>query len=539
MSLPFRCSLLALGVVLFASPGWGLARWEGDALNNNNPPAQNGNLPNGLKSAILRVKTQTIKDGVLTSRLASGALLDTKRDGPEVNTGRISLITCDHNTAIPQGEKVPSWTIAFGNGQASDNSFRIRKNDVMRPPLKDGKRPDVAVLGAEAEDWSKLPAGVSPAPVKDQDETKAIVQAGFGRAGTVNTTDRRYHEVVEFGTLRIGSNMIDRVFDHTTGALPPLNVAYAFRALESSMQFAPQAGAPTSGESHTLDADSGGPTFQDIGGEWRLVGVHSESDIVAGAPNYVREGNKQWDVRLAEYSEFIKTSTRAALGEREEKEPSPRGKEGKSGQSPVSYDGDSLELSFPSFTLTSTGFVSDPALGSQIEVPLATLLAVLGSDEFLFDTDTTAWLTVVQGSTVYLRGHLEYLTCSPQRNLIYGRLAQFKLANAAPSQPFYDPGMFGPDSPWLAALRLQLASETSQYDPNRKLWFVCDLDDSLSVLTDGFTTSGAALGSVSLFAHDTAAVPTWSPAMAALLPSILMALGVWAASRRRPLGRAG
>lgn len=255
-------SFVVFGLALFASPGSGLARWEGDALNNNNPPAQNANLPDTVKAAVLRLKTQTIKEGVLTSRLASGVLLNTKRANADASEGRIALLSCDHNTAIPTGEKVPNWSLAFGNGQTSDNSLRIRKNDVLRPPLKDGKRPDVAVLGAEAEDWSKLPAGVMPAPVNVETDTTLIVQAGFGRTGTVNITERRYYEVDEFGTLRIGTNRIDQVLAHTTEALPPVNVAYAFRALESSMQFAPQEGDATSADSHFLNADSGGPTFQ-------------------------------------------------------------------------------------------------------------------------------------------------------------------------------------------------------------------------------------------------------------------------------------
>jgi hypothetical protein len=79
------------------------------------------------------------------------------------------------------------------------------------------------------------------------------------------------------------------------------------------MDFIGAAGAETGADAHMLNADSGGPTFQLIERNWRLVGSHSESEEARGG--FVTEGNRGWDVRLWNHREWIRTNCENLLPE--------------------------------------------------------------------------------------------------------------------------------------------------------------------------------------------------------------------------------
>lgn len=62
-------------------------------------------------------------------------------------------------------------------------------------------------------------------------------------------------------------------------------------------------GNPIAADSHSLNGDSGGPTFQVQDGRWRLVGIMSEGEETARGT--IIEGASMWDVRVATYEQWI------------------------------------------------------------------------------------------------------------------------------------------------------------------------------------------------------------------------------------------
>ena len=185
----------------------------------------------------------------------------------------------------------------------------------MRPPANgQGRAPDIAIFSVDVTDWNaQVGRELSRLQVADVVADRDLVIAGYGRTGRVDVANRRYEITNDaFGTLRSGTNRSDGIVGHTTEVSPRVNLQYEYQSIESSMQFRPAAPAdPTSADAHFLNMDSGGPTLQQQGENWRVIGVHSESEARADAT--VPEASREWDVQLNAYAGWINDTCRTAL----------------------------------------------------------------------------------------------------------------------------------------------------------------------------------------------------------------------------------
>lgn len=550
-----RCRRMFALLLLALVPGRpetvaGVPRWEGDNLGNgNNPPAQNAALPAGLKNSVVRVRTffGNNLQGAMTDVIASGCLLLAKRDGADIDTGRICILTSDHNISVTPDKKFNYWQVGFGNGQFDPDipiglrafhhnnpAAQIKKNGLaLQMKAENGKRPDIGILGIIVNEWSVLPGTLDPPPVKApaavDPETGAQVPvvAGYGNTGTVDTGNRRYTEVSEYGTLRTGTNRVDQEVNHTNDMETRAGVRGEYKALEASMQFHPDAQAqPTSADAYILNKDSGGPTLQKVGNEWRLIGVHSESEPTETG-GIVTEGKKLWDVRAAEYSDFIERSCKvvAEMPNYERTRPSKK-RRGRSDESPASYDGGGEQLGLSVSPMGDTGYSGDPILSADVTWPPLRLLGATPTGDFAFDTDTTVRLEIAEGSATYLRARVPLLMYETRSKTFVALLRDVRLAGASPSQPFYDPTLIAPSSPWIGALRDGLDPASSMYLGGEGLWVEFTTSQDLAALTSEFTASASTSGQAVFYADGpTAGVPTAVP-VASPWGLVVLALGL-------------
>lgn len=310
--------MLALGM---AASIVGLARWEGDNLGGgNNPPAQNFAVPENARNAIVRVRLAYYPGGGIEKQvLGTGVVIAMKRQPADSQEGKLCVLTGDHNTSPPpnlRDKKITLWQVGFGNGGAY-TARALGRNVFRAPKPQGGNRPDLCILGLEIDKWKEqVPVTLVALPIMAQNNDMDLVQAGYGKTGQVVVADREY--IIQnnaFGTLRIGTNKVDAVVNHDVPRDDRAQEAWSYKALESGMDFRPLIGAATSADSHIYDADSGGPSLQKDGDNWKVVGIHSESEAALRNGNeiYVREGHKEWDVRVAEYAAWINATCTAFM----------------------------------------------------------------------------------------------------------------------------------------------------------------------------------------------------------------------------------
>lgn len=310
------------GGVVFAATNlsFGIARWNGDALNNNNPPAQNFNLPAPVQNTFVRILLGYSERGSGTEVQVrgSGIVLGARRDTPTSATGRLCVLTGFHNTEASARAlvNIARVFVAFGNGDNwQNNRFSVRYRNLIRPPVNNnGRAPDLTVIPIEVTDWAnQVPAQLQMRTgLTDVAVDNEIVLAGFGRTGEVDVPNREYDPSnAGFGTMRSGNNTVDALVNNITNASGRTGTRFEYESIRSDMDFRPAAGAGTSADAHMLNSDSGGPTMRFVDNQWRLAGIHSDS--VSRADQGVDEGMRQWDVRAHEYRDWITRSCNEAL----------------------------------------------------------------------------------------------------------------------------------------------------------------------------------------------------------------------------------
>ncbi|MEW5882675.1 MAG: PEP-CTERM sorting domain-containing protein [Armatimonadota bacterium] len=299
------------GLVLTAAQGVAIARWNGDPLQNNNPPARNVEMPEGIRNSVVRVRTSYAVQGVETLTLGSGVVLRAMRD-EGADTGWLCVLTSAHETLFPDGVFLRRHAIGFGNGGERDFPLFSRQNRFFPFPRQGNEnRVDLAILGIRVTDWNTQVPRVLTPPTIAGEMRGDVVHAAYGATGRVDVENREYIITRDpFGTFRSGTNIVDSVVDHTTGIHQRTGERFSYRALQSDMDFRLDGkGRPIAADSHSLNGDSGGPTFQVQDRQWRLVGIMGESEQTARGT--IIEGADMWDVRVATYEEWITATCNA------------------------------------------------------------------------------------------------------------------------------------------------------------------------------------------------------------------------------------
>jgi hypothetical protein len=317
-----KATFFVIGVGGLTMSGWAIARWNGDNLERNNPPMQNVDIPIGIRNTIVRVGTGWPIRGGFGESLGTGIVLDARRDGERSTGGWFCVLTSLHSTLAPPGinERLVGRTVGFGDGQGRLPLGVPRGMFFPFPQPQRGNRADLAILGVRVTDWeNQVPREMTFTPIMDLILDTDLVMAGYGRDARVDVRNRRYEITLGrpqdvFGTLRSGTNRSERVLEHTTDPSDRLGgMRFTYQAIESDLDFHPARGVPMSADAHILGMDSGGPTFQFKEREWRLVGLHSESE--ERPDRTVPEGARQWDVHLFTYREWVQTTCNQIIPE--------------------------------------------------------------------------------------------------------------------------------------------------------------------------------------------------------------------------------
>lgn len=300
-----RCFMILAGLATLSAQAVAIARWNGDPLQNNNPPARNVDMPEGIRNSVVRIRTSYAANGVETLTFGSGVVLRAMRD-EGADTGWLCVLTSAHETLFPEGVFLRRHAVGFGSGGERDFPLFSRENRFFPFPRRGNEnRVDLAILGIRVTDWnSQVPRVLTP-PTLAGEARGDVIHAGYGATGRVDLENREYIITRDpFGTFRSGTNIVDSVVDHTTDIHRRTGERFSYRALQSDMDFRLDGkGMPIAADSHSLNGDSGGPTFQVQDGQWRLVGIMGESEQTARGT--IIEGADMWDVRVATYEEWI------------------------------------------------------------------------------------------------------------------------------------------------------------------------------------------------------------------------------------------
>ncbi len=295
-----------------------LARWlEGDTAAN---PTKNPVLPKRTLNAIVGVELNFETQTTEVTRLGTGTIIGIRRNDPqnERKGGAICVLTADHVVRPRQDARRSRWRIGFVRDDGMMSLITGDKSRYIQGPTVDGKPVDLAILAFSFENFIILPELLEPLPKIGGVAEDLFYQAGYGHSGRVtNTIDPFYNVVSEYGKLAIGFNDPDAIEPvHTTPPGKTNGVAYTYQAIQGDLDFKLGNDRPNvvSGQSHFLNSDSGGPSLQQLGDDWLVVGVHSESETrVSDGNMIVRPGDKWWDVQTARYQQWISDTCRAAL----------------------------------------------------------------------------------------------------------------------------------------------------------------------------------------------------------------------------------
>lgn len=180
------------GLVLMAAQGLAIARWNGDPLQNNNPPARNVDMPDGIRNSVVRIRTSYAMNGVETLTLGSGVVLRAMRDeGGE--TGWLCVMTSAHETLFPEGARLRRHAIGFGNGGVRDFPLFSRQNRYYPFPRQGNEnRVDLAILGIRVTDWDNQVPRVLTPPALGAEMRGDVIHAGYGATGRVDVENREY-----------------------------------------------------------------------------------------------------------------------------------------------------------------------------------------------------------------------------------------------------------------------------------------------------------------------------------------------------------
>jgi hypothetical protein len=265
------------------------------------PIEENFPLPAALANAVVRAGS------------GSGVVYKIKKDRPDdpATPGWLCVLSADH---------VGATAIGFGNGDPPNgsrpNEFLVQ---VTIPGPKTGKNEkgqdtfaDIKMLGVRFTDLSKLPRLADLSLTEFQRGVEGV-QAGYGSAAVVDTIQRAYYPDQSYGTYRTWNNeklSLKEGYSRRSGK------HYSFTALEGQLYFLPEGAFGnriTFGSSYTLPGDSGGPTFQKVDNDWKLVGIHSSALLMPDeAKNDHAPNGSTWsDVYAWEYRQWIMDSCNA------------------------------------------------------------------------------------------------------------------------------------------------------------------------------------------------------------------------------------
>ncbi|MBS1715544.1 MAG: hypothetical protein JST30_14545 [Armatimonadetes bacterium] len=235
------------------------------------------------------------------------------------------VLTADHVARPVKDRKFLGVYIGFGDDVAEYPKFKAKDviyGDKIKNPVG-GKPIDVAVLIVHVDKNTDVPA-LAPPKIAEVDKDKPLVLAGYGRAASEFNNDdtEQWYQIdrsIKFGTLRIGLDTLDeRKANVQVDSDIDHPITYLFDALVGSLQFQRGFVPPdnkvrteVSGDAYVLSGDSGGPTLQQKGEDWVLVGVHSQSNKEDGK-NRVYSGYSWDDVDLFKYKTEIEA--KAGLG---------------------------------------------------------------------------------------------------------------------------------------------------------------------------------------------------------------------------------
>lgn len=301
-------------IALLATSSSPLGRWLGDDLDGNNPPKKNYELPASVNNTFVRVGLWW-EDGPGTVR-SSGVVVGARRDMDSelkaLPTGRLCILTADHAVQPPADAKDVNLVIVFGNGQKFKVPEALKVDRTYRAPLNaDGKtRPDLAVVGVPITDWARQVPSLATYTLGDV-SVKYPIMAGYGRQAYVDPKKLTYKfDPDSYGTLGTGPALYDEPVLHQAEGPEFTKQVYKYDSLQFFFGF-DSFKEPTLGYAYCAEGDSGGPTIQGSGDNYRLVGIHGATESTKDG--LVILGYNCWDVRVNTYLDWVNMSIKSAL----------------------------------------------------------------------------------------------------------------------------------------------------------------------------------------------------------------------------------
>jgi PEP-CTERM motif len=153
----------------------------------------------------------------------------------------------------------------------------------------------------------------------------------------------------------------------------------------------------------------------------------------------------------------------------------------------VTYDAADSTLSFSNDFITKTFDPADPVAGAEVSPPSFKLAGFSNSQvEF---TAITPLLTIHNGSTTFLTGHLDVLTYFIATNQFVGTIVPISIAGVAADSPFFDSALPSIISEFLQGIDEYLNPNSTLFNPTFPLIYTSQPDLNFYALTDHFSAS--------------------------------------------------
>lgn len=153
----------------------------------------------------------------------------------------------------------------------------------------------------------------------------------------------------------------------------------------------------------------------------------------------------------------------------------------KSAGKSVSYNAAQQKLTITDDQITDTGFVPDPMLGADVNVPELSLLGILPGGNFAFQPTSSDLFRISSGGDAFMEAHIVMLTYLASSNTFLGELTNFSFSTSL-------------GSPWAETAAEVFDPQSGSFDPARKLFFSYIPDNNFLTATQSFSVDGTSSG---------------------------------------------
>ena len=248
------------------------------------------------------------RKGLRSSILAAGlAFLSAHAILPDRPTsawpwvGKIGLFSGSPNTtAVAIGDHwiLTAGHVTFGMGDA-DAQFVLDSGPMYRSIRVFHHQTDDISLVQIAE---TMPGWYDPYWLTNQ-TGQTMEMVGYGVTGTLNGTTWSYSGT--YGTKRRGQNRVAFTQVLNFGGSPPINGDFIICDFDGNGIDTFGEGGPLAEEATLAGGDSGGPSFIQDAGVWKVTGIHSWVGNVTGGPQPPQYGSLFGDIRVSTYRTWL------------------------------------------------------------------------------------------------------------------------------------------------------------------------------------------------------------------------------------------